>query len=110
MRRFTWSSHRDWFRILHWFIDCGLKQVSQPWYAKMDPFLLLIGFSRCHSDPNVCILRQGDALLFLGLYVDNLIVTRSTSSIIACVKIDLHDRLAMTGLGLLHYFLGIEIN
>jgi hypothetical protein len=43
------------------------------------------------------------------LYVDDLIITGSTSSIIASVKTYLQDRFAMTDLGLLHYFLGIEI-
>jgi hypothetical protein len=75
----------------------------------MESFLLLVGFSRCHSDSNVYILRQEDALLFLALYVDDLIVTGSTSSIIASIKITLHDMFSMTELGLLHYFLRIEI-
>jgi hypothetical protein len=86
----------------------GLKQAPRAWYAKMDSFLLSVGFSRCHSDLNVYILRQEDALLFLALYVDDLIVTGSTSSIIASIKTALHDRFSMTDLGLLHYFLGLR--
>eukprot|EP00253_Pinus_taeda_P014026 PITA_14026 len=31
----------------------GLKQPRRAWYAKMDSFLLEIGFSRCHSDNTV---------------------------------------------------------
>ena len=31
----------------------GLKQAPRAWYAKMDAFLLSIGFTRCKSDPNV---------------------------------------------------------
>ena len=44
------------------------------------------------------------------LYVDDLIITGSTTSIINNVKATLQDRFVMTDLGLLHYFLGIEIN
>lgn len=89
----------------------GLKQAPRAWYAKMDSFLLSAGFTRCHSDPNVYILRQHDSHLILVLYVDDLIITGSTSSIISNVKSALHDRFAMTtDLGLLHYFLGIEIS
>jgi hypothetical protein len=87
----------------------GLKKTPWDWYANMNSFLLLIGFSRCHSDMNVYILRQEDACLFLALYVDDLIITESTSFIIASVKISLHDKFSMTKLGLLHYFPGIEI-
>ncbi|GLJ07318.1 hypothetical protein SUGI_0064280 [Cryptomeria japonica] len=76
----------------------------------MDSFLLSAGFTKCHSDPNVYILRQDDSHLILVLYVDDLIIIGSTSSIISKVKSALHDRFAMTDLGLLHYFLGIEIS
>lgn len=48
--------------------------------------------------------------MILVLYVDDLIITGSTASIISKVKSALHDRLAMTDLGLLHYFLRIEIS
>ena len=87
----------------------GLKQAPRAWYAKIDSFLLLVGFTRCHSDSNVYILHSDDAHLLLVLYVDELIITGSTSFIIDSVKTSLQDRFSMTDLGLLHYFLGIEI-
>ena len=31
----------------------GLRQAPRAWYAKMDAFLLSIGFTRCKSEPNV---------------------------------------------------------
>ena len=31
----------------------GLKQAPRAWYAKMDKFLLSLGFERCKSDSNV---------------------------------------------------------
>ena len=87
----------------------GLKQAPWAWYAKMDSFFLLVGFTRCHSDSNVYILRSDDAHLLLVLYVNDLIITGSTSFIIDSVKTSLQDRFSMTDLYLLHYFLGIEI-
>ena len=76
----------------------------------MDAFLLSVVFTRCHSDLNVYILHSDDAHLLLVLYVDDLIITGSTSFIIDSVKTSLQDRFSMTDLGLLHYFLGIEIH
>ena len=87
----------------------GLKQAPWAQYAKMDSFLLLVGFTRCHSDPNVYILQQGDSLLFLVLYVDDLLITGSSSPTIKAVKTVLQDSFLMIDLGLLHYFLTIEI-
>ena len=43
------------------------------------------------------------------LNVDDFIIVGSTSFIIASVKTSLQDRFSMIDLGLLHYFLGIEI-
>lgn len=69
----------------------GLKQALRAWYAKMDSFLLSVGFTRCHYDPNVYILQQDDTLTFLVLNVDDLLITGSHSSHIMAVKTTLHD-------------------
>lgn len=88
----------------------GLKQAPRAWYAKMDSYLLSQGFIRCKSDPNVYMLRSTDSLLIIVLYVDDLLITGSSISAIATVKTTLHDRFSMTDMGLLHYFLGLEIS
>ena len=49
----------------------SLKQAPRV-YAKMDSFLLDIGFSRCHSDPNVYTKKVRNHLIILVLYVDDL--------------------------------------
>ena len=36
----------------------GLKQSPRAWYAKMDAFLLSIGFTRCKSDPNMYLQKK----------------------------------------------------
>ena len=38
----------------------GLKQAPRAWYAKMDNFLLSLGFERCTSDPNVYFVGKND--------------------------------------------------
>ena len=40
----------------------GLKQSPRAWYAKMDNFLLSLGFERCKFDPNVYLHHNGDLL------------------------------------------------
>ena len=35
----------------------GLKQAPRAWYAKMDAFLLSIGFTRCKSETNVYLQK-----------------------------------------------------
>jgi hypothetical protein len=88
----------------------GLKQAPRAWYAKMDSFLLSIGFIRCKSDLNVYLLQHDDSLLLIVLYVDDLLMTGNLTSTIDSAKSTLHDQFSMTDLGLLHYFLGLEVS
>lgn len=88
----------------------GLKQAPRAWYEKMENFLLFIGFARCHSDPTIYIRKEGTDLLILVLYVDDLILTGSSSSMIQSVQQQLMEQFDMTDLGLLHYFLGLQVH
>jgi hypothetical protein len=88
----------------------GLKQALRAWYAKMDSYLLSQNFVHCKSDPNVYMLRMVDSLLLLVLYVDDLLITGCSTSVIVAVKRILHDRFLMMDMGPLHFFLGLEIS
>ena len=55
----------------------GLKQVPRGWYAKTDSFLLDTSFSRCHFDPNVYTKKEGNHLIILFLYFDDLMLIGS---------------------------------
>lgn len=78
-------------------------------YENMDSFLLSTGFTYCHSDPIVYIQHLGVEILILVLYVDDLILTSSSSFILENVKFALMNQFEMTKLGLLHYFLSLYI-
>ena len=87
----------------------GLKQAPKAWYAKMDAFLLSIGFTRCKSDCNVYLQQHDGIFQVIVLYVDELIITGSCTNSIGSIKSSLHSEFAMTDLGLLRQFLGLEI-
>jgi hypothetical protein len=88
----------------------GLKKDPRAWYAKMDSYLLSQNFVHCKSNPNVYMLRTADSLLLLVLYVNDLMITECSTSAIAIVKRILHDRIFMTDMGPLYFFLGLEIS
>eukprot|EP00253_Pinus_taeda_P002701 PITA_02701 len=52
---------------------------------------------------------KGKYLVILVMYVGDLIITRNNDDHIAQVKKELHAGLRMTDLGLLHYYLGVEV-
>jgi hypothetical protein len=87
----------------------GIKQAPQAWYAKMDIFLIDIGFSRFHYDPNVYTKKVGIHLIILVLDVDDLILTGSDSKLLNHVKTNLKKKFEMIDFGFLHYFLGLQI-
>eukprot|EP00253_Pinus_taeda_P008389 PITA_08389 len=87
----------------------SLKQAPRAWYAKMDKFLLDIGFSRCHSNNTVYTKKVGKSLIILVLYVDDLILTGSYPKLINHEKSILKNKFEMTDLGHLHYFLGLQV-
>ena len=58
----------------------GLKQVPRVWYHKLKQFLVVFGFVNSHVDTSLFILNTGDHLIFLFIYVDDLIIIGNDSS------------------------------
>jgi hypothetical protein len=75
----------------------------------MDEYLRKVGFQRIESDDTLYISQQGPYLVIFVMYVDDLIITGNNDDHIAQVKKELHASFKMTNLGLLHYYLGIEV-
>jgi hypothetical protein len=76
----------------------------------MDSYLLSHDFVRCKFDSNVYMLRTTDSVMILVLYVDDLLITGSSTSTITLVKYILHNMFSMMEMGPLHFFLGLEIS
>jgi hypothetical protein len=76
----------------------------------MDSYLFSQNFVLCKSDPNVYMLRTVDSLLLLVLYVDDLLITGCSTSVIVVVKRILHDMFLMMDMGPLHLFLELDIS
>jgi hypothetical protein len=85
----------------------GLKKAYHSWYKKMDGFLMSLGFSKSVVDPNVYYHIVGDECLIL-VYVDDLFLTCSKRLIVEC-KRALTSEFKMKDLGMMNYFLGLEV-
>jgi hypothetical protein len=86
----------------------GLKQIPRAWYEKMDGFLMSFGFNKSVVDPNLYYHIVGDECLILVLYVDDLFLTSLESLIAKCTRA-LTSEFEMKDLGMMHYFLGLEV-
>ena len=74
-----------------------------------DRYLLAaFGFHKSEADPNLYYIVVGEDPLILVLYVDDLFIT-GAERLIGCCKKDLDSKFEMEDIGLMHYFLGLEV-
>ncbi|CAL2249603.1 unnamed protein product [Prunus armeniaca] len=89
----------------------GLKEAPRAWNNRIDKYFINVGFRRSKSEPTLYTKTQGKSdILIVSLYVDDLIYTGNNEEIIKEFKKDIMKTFEMSDLGLMHYFLGIEIN
>jgi len=88
----------------------GLKQAPRAWNKRIYSFLHATGFKKCASNHGLYVKTNdyGD-LLILCLYVDDVIFTRSNLKMIGDFKHITMKEFEMIDLGLMSYFLGIEV-
>ena len=86
----------------------GLKQAPRAWYTRIDRYFARLGFTKSEADANLYQIVVEGKLLIIVLYVDDLILTGDEQLIHSC-KANLAKEFEMKDLGLLHYFLGLEI-
>jgi hypothetical protein len=86
----------------------GLKQAPRAWYGRIDSFLTSLGFTKSKVDSNLYSMVMNDESVTLLLYVDDLFLTGEEKLITDCKK-KLVTEFEMKDLGLMHYFLGLEV-
>ena len=74
----------------------------------IDGYLLGMGFTKNEADPKMYYTLVGDDPLILVLYVDDLFLIGSETLIDMC-KQDLASEFEMKGIGMMHYFLGLDV-
>jgi hypothetical protein len=87
----------------------GLKQAPHAWYSRFASFLLSQGFAEAKSDTSLFVFRRGSDTVYLLLYVDDIILTASSTELLRRTISALQQEFAMKDLGPLHHFLGITV-
>ena len=85
-----------------------LKQAPRAWYLRIDNYLQSLGFTKSDADSNMYLKVVENHPLILVLYVDDLFLTGEEQQIARC-KRELTSEFEMKDLGLMHYFLGLEV-
>ena len=86
----------------------GMKQAPCAWYTWIDNYFIGLGFTKSETNANLYQIVVEGNILIIVLYDDDLILTGDEQLIHSC-KTDLAKEFEMKDLGLLPYFLGLEI-
>ena len=87
----------------------GLKQAGRAWYHKIHTALLSLHFTSLVSDTCVYVRRMDGHVIFVALYVDDLLLISDSLPTLATLKRDLSNRFEMADLGEVQYILGLQV-
>jgi transposase InsO family protein len=87
----------------------GLKQAPRAWNSKLDSTMSSLSFERSPFEHAVYKKGKGENSLLVGVYVDDLVITGTNEGEIEKFKQQMKEIFKMSDLGLLSYYLGIEV-
>lgn len=88
----------------------GFKQASRQWHSKLHVALLSRGYKIFKNDYSLFYKKTGSSVVFLAVYVDDIMVVGNDVIEINSIKAFLDSTFKIKDLGKLHYFLGNEFN
>ena len=89
---------------------CGLMQASRVWFDKFNSTIQDFGFTSSYCDSALFIWKTKHGVIFPLLYVNDMIIIGNDAIEISNIRKFLNHQFEMKDLGLLNYFLGLEIN
>lgn len=87
----------------------GLKQAPRAGFQRFSDFLSGLGFQCSQADTSLFVFQRGPSLLYLLVYVDDIILTGNEEALITRLISRIHSTFAIKDLGKLNYFLGLEV-
>jgi hypothetical protein len=87
----------------------GLKQAPRAWYSRFATYLTIMRFIEAKSGTSLFIFRRGSDTVYLLLYVNDIILTASSTELLRRTISALQREFAIKDLGPLHHFLGITV-
>nr|GEU65740.1 copia protein [Tanacetum cinerariifolium] len=88
----------------------GLKQAPRACYDMLSSFLLSQDFSKGSVDPTMFICRNGNDLLLVQIYVDDIIFAASTPELCDIFAKIMCSKFKMSMMGKISFFLGLQIS
>ncbi|XP_071695852.1 uncharacterized mitochondrial protein AtMg00810-like [Rutidosis leptorrhynchoides] len=103
-----WPIHQ--LDVKNAFLHGHLSETApRAWFQRFASYAQRVGFQHSRCDTSLFICKQDTDTTYLLLYVDDIILTASSTTLLQRVITSLHQEFSMTDLGPLHYFLGISV-
>jgi hypothetical protein len=88
----------------------GLRQAPRAWFTRFAQFVQTIGFQQARSDSSLFIFSSPAGMAYLLLYVDDMILSASSTALLQQIIARLKSEFAVKDMGALSYFLGIDVH
>jgi hypothetical protein len=87
----------------------GLRQAPRAWNSKLDNTLKKMNFVQSEHEHAMYRHSHGDDILLVEVYMDDLVITRSSLATVEEFKEEMKMAFLMSNLGLLSFYLSIEV-
>ena len=87
----------------------GLRQAARSWNIRFDEVIIDLGFIKNEEDYCLYKKSSGSSVVFLILYVDDILLIGNDVLMLNSVKESLNEKFSMKDLGEAVYILGIKI-
>ena len=88
----------------------GLRESPRDWYDCFDEYITKLGFKKTHVDMCLYSIGKGKDIIYLLIYVDDLLICGKDKRRIHDVKKSLTNRFKMKDLGEIKEYLGINVD
>lgn len=88
----------------------GLKQAARAWNRTVTEVLQKLGFQRSKADMCLYMRQDKERMMYVFLYVDDLLVAGVTPEATKCVSKQLREHFQIKDLGDVHFYLGIQVD
>ncbi|GKE08655.1 retrovirus-related pol polyprotein from transposon TNT 1-94 [Tanacetum coccineum] len=88
----------------------GLKQAPIAWYDELSNFLMSKGFTKGTIDPTLFMIRYGEDILLVQIYVDDIIFGSTNLKFSKRFEKLMYSRFEMSLMREMKFFLGLQIH
>ncbi|KAJ9536406.1 hypothetical protein OSB04_un000419 [Centaurea solstitialis] len=105
---FVDPDHPDYVYILDKALY-GLKQAPRAWYEELSTYLLSKGFKKGYVDSTLFIMKEGDHIVVIQVYVDDIIFGSTSKDLCKKFETIMTQEFKMSMMGEINFFLGLQV-